>query len=181
MKKIYLLCLVLLLLSCCVAATPSASINAKNDGVSLNRSYEREHQNGGRRNRTCPRDLRSHRRQPGSFQPERGSGCYLSSGRHHPNSVLHPQYVDTDSSGNVYVTDFWNNSISKYSPDGTELLVFGSPGTGNGQFGYPGGVAVNATGYVYVADLDNNRMELFAPSGNVCPAMGCLRKRRREL
>ena len=162
MKKIYLLCLVLLLLSCCVAATPSASMNAKNDGVSLN----------GPMNVNIKTvegtDLSTRPPVPQEATREFSTGAgsdYTFQWATPSNSVLHPQYVDTDSSGNVYVTDFWNNSISKYSPDGTELLVFGSPGTGNGQFGYPGGVAVNATGYVYVADLDNNRMELFAPSG----------------
>ena len=44
--------------------------------------------------------------------------------------------------------------------------AFGAPGTGNGQFKEPSGVAVNeATGGVYVVDKGNNRVEYFSAAG----------------
>jgi sugar lactone lactonase YvrE len=44
-------------------------------------------------------------------------------------------------------------------------LKWGSPGTGDGQFNAPRGIAVDASGYVYVADTDSNRIQKFTGSG----------------
>ena len=46
------------------------------------------------------------------------------------------------------------------------LLSFGGPGTGNGQFNDPEGVAVDSGGNIYVADTVNNRIQKFDSSGN---------------
>ena len=48
-----------------------------------------------------------------------------------------------------------NHRIQKFSSDGTFLATWGSYGSGNGQFYYPGGVAVDGSGNVYVADTGN--------------------------
>jgi len=45
------------------------------------------------------------------------------------------------------------------------LLKWGSYGTGDGQFRYPSGVAVDSSGSVYVADRSNNRIQKFNSSG----------------
>ena len=47
----------------------------------------------------------------------------------------------------------------------TFIDSFGSPGSGNGQFAIPAGVAVSPTGQVYVADLNNNRLQRFDADG----------------
>lgn len=44
-------------------------------------------------------------------------------------------------------------------------LKWGSPGTGDGLFNGPRGIAVDAAGYVYVADTDNNRIQKFTENG----------------
>ena len=46
--------------------------------------------------------------------------------------------------------------------------VWGSYGTGNGQFIYPKGIAVGTSppGDVYVVDTGNNRIQKFTPTGN---------------
>src|SRR5262249_35708988 len=42
---------------------------------------------------------------------------------------------------------------------------WGSLGSGDGQFNYPGGVAVDGSGNVFVGELGNNRIEKFTTSG----------------
>lgn len=47
------------------------------------------------------------------------------------------------------------------------LLSFGGPGTGNGQFNDPEGVAVDSGGDIYVADTVNNRIQVFEPDSDL--------------
>jgi DNA-binding beta-propeller fold protein YncE len=49
---------------------------------------------------------------------------------------------------------------------------FGGPGTGDGQFSVPEGIAVDGAGNVYVADGNHNRIEKFGPAGNFLLAWG---------
>ena len=83
-----------------------------------------------------------------------------------------PADVAVDSSGNVYVTDVYNNRVEKFSSTGTFLLTWGSNGSGDDQFNTPQGVAVDTSGNVYVADTDNNRVEKFDSSGNYITQWG---------
>ncbi len=61
--------------------------------------------------------------------------------------------------GNVFATDFYNNRVQKFAPDGTFLSAFGEKGTGSGQFDRPVAVAVAKDGTVFVTDLGNNRVQ----------------------
>jgi DNA-binding beta-propeller fold protein YncE len=55
----------------------------------------------------------------------------------------------------------------------SEALSFGGPGSGDGQFNNPSGVAVNeATGDVYVVDSGNNRIERFNAAHEFISAWG---------
>ena len=49
---------------------------------------------------------------------------------------------------------------------------FGSAGTGNGQFDYPAGIAVDPSGNIYVSDTGNNRVQKFDSSGNYLSQFG---------
>jgi DNA-binding beta-propeller fold protein YncE len=52
--------------------------------------------------------------------------------------------------------------------------IFGSYGTGNGQFNRPYGVAVNYSGYVYVSDAFNHRVHIISKNGTFITKWGTL-------
>jgi DNA-binding beta-propeller fold protein YncE len=83
--------------------------------------------------------------------------------------------VDADAAGNIYVANYENNNILKFTSTGTCITSWGTKGTGNGQFRAVYGVTLatdpvaQAAGKgaqeVYTADSQNNRMEEFTTSG----------------
>jgi sugar lactone lactonase YvrE len=87
-----------------------------------------------------------------------------------------PYGVAVDGTGNVYVADYFNYTIRKVTPVGTNWVVStiaglaGNRGSADGtnsdaQFEFPNGVAVDANGNVYVADLGNNTIRKVTPAG----------------
>jgi YD repeat-containing protein len=70
-----------------------------------------------------------------------------------------------DSSGDEWVVSSGSDHVEEFSSSGTLIRTIGSGGTGNGQFLYPVGIAINRTaGDIYVADSSNNRIEEFSVS-----------------
>jgi hypothetical protein len=69
----------------------------------------------------------------------------------------------------VFVVDWGNFRIQKFSSTGTFITKWGSEGTGNGQFKSTGGIAVDPFGNVFVADSDNHRIQKFKLA-NPCPS-----------
>ena len=90
----------------------------------------------------------------------------------------HPDGVDVDSEGNVYVADRENHRIRKITPAGVVSTFAGSTegfadGTGTeAQFNLPYGVAVDAFGNVYVADAHNHCIRKITPAGVVSTIAG---------
>src|SRR5439155_8683928 len=76
-------------------------------------------------------------------------------------STTGPVGVAVDGSGNVFVADELSNCIQKFTNTGTFLTMWGSAGTGDGQFDTPSGVAVDGSGNVFVADTANDRIQKF--------------------
>jgi len=83
-----------------------------------------------------------------------------------PGELRTPTGLDTDAYDNVYVADYDNNRVQKFSPDGELLLSFGSGGSSNGQFDGPKDVAVDSGDErLYVADEKNHRIQKFTLGG----------------
>ncbi len=116
----------------------------------------------------------------GRWQATIPSGCAGSSSPACPASVNNgqfagPSFVAVDSSGNVWVTEPNNSRVQKFNSSGVWQLTIPSgctnssvpactPGSGNGQFGGPEGIAIDSSNNVWVAD-ENDRLQKFNSSG----------------
>src|SRR5450631_408342 len=77
-----------------------------------------------------------------------------------------PSFVALDSSKYFYVTEDYKSSVVKLTAEGSYLIQWGSYGSGNGQFEYSEGVAVDTSNNVYVVDANNHRVEKVDGNGN---------------
>lgn len=75
-------------------------------------------------------------------------------------------------SGNIFVSDQFNNRVQVLDPDGKPLLAFGTQGTGTGQFFQPIGIEVDDQENIYVADKGNSRVQVFDKNGNFLSSYG---------
>lgn len=67
--------------------------------------------------------------------------------------------------GEVYVCDSRNTRIQRFGSDGVYLGQWGDPGSGDGEFTGPIGVAIGPGDTVLVADANSHRIQKFAPAG----------------
>ncbi len=76
-----------------------------------------------------------------------------------------PWGIATDpTTDDLYVVEAESNRVQEFSPEGTLLAAYGSPGTGDGQFSDPRGVAFNSSGDLFVADRGNRRVQEWVPT-----------------
>jgi serine/threonine protein kinase len=73
--------------------------------------------------------------------------------------IITPQYAVFDSHGDLFVSSFWTNSISRITQDGS-ITVFASSGL-NG----PRGLAFDPSGNMFVANSNNNTISKITPDG----------------
>ncbi len=79
--------------------------------------------------------------------------------------LQYPSDIDIDESGNIYVSDFFNNYVVKFSSNGDVLLQFGEEGIDEGKFNGPSGIAVSKEGVIFVSDQLNSRIQVFSSDG----------------
>ena len=82
-----------------------------------------------------------------------------------PGELRSPKGVAVAADGSVFVADFGNHTMLKYSASGELLRVWGGYGSAPGEFDGPGRVAIGPDGSVYVADSFNQRVQRFSESG----------------
>ncbi|MGI9146297.1 MAG: NHL repeat-containing protein [Chloroflexota bacterium] len=90
-----------------------------------------------------------------------------------PGWMVAPVSVAVDGTGNnVYVLDQSADTVTRRSPDGKIQKVFGSQGTGPGQFDVPKAITLDRQGNLYVADWGNHRIQKFSPEGALLGQFG---------
>lgn len=113
-----------------------------------------------------------------------GNGIGAFSGDGGPatsGSLLAPQSVAVDSSGNLYIADAGNNDIRKVTPDGIISTIAGN-GTqafsGDGgpaiaaSISFPETVAVDSAGNLYIASVTDSRIRKVTPDGIIQTVAG---------
>ena len=90
-----------------------------------------------------------------------GGGCGDA-----PGQFNMPWGIALGPGGDVYVADWRNDRIQRFTPDGQFVAAYGESGAGDGQFSRPASVCVDSAGYIYVADWGNERVQLLDPDGN---------------
>lgn len=86
------------------------------------------------------------------------------------NQLSLPNDVSMDGTGNLYVTDYYNNRVQKFPPNSTSATAGITVAGGNGmgaaanQLNGPDGLTVDGAGNLYVADYYNNRLQHFPPN-----------------
>lgn len=73
----------------------------------------------------------------------------------------------------IYVPDYHNQRIQKFTNDGQFINMWGgSYGEGDGEFANPHGVAIDSEGNVYISERSGLRIQKFDPDGNFIAKWG---------
>ncbi len=92
-----------------------------------------------------------------------------------------PSGVAVDSSGSIYVADWYNHRIRKVTVDGLVRTIAGNGTAGysgdggdakQAQLNYPFAVAVDSSGNVYISDQGNNRVRRVGTDGVIRTVAG---------
>jgi len=96
----------------------------------------------------------------GTFLLEFGTFGHCNSAEGCQNGDMRlPDGIAIDEDDMIYVSDT-NHRVQKFDSGGNWLSLFGERGTGNAQFEYPKGLAVNSNGQIYIADEFNHRIQI---------------------
>ena len=70
-----------------------------------------------------------------------------------------------DKSGNIIVVDVFQNSLTKFSPEGKIKFALKKEGESNAFFRFPKSVAIDKNDNILVADTGNQRIQIFNKEG----------------
>src|SRR5262249_29926033 len=77
-----------------------------------------------------------------------------------PGQLAYPYDQAFSPSGDVlYVVEYGNHRVQKFTPEGTSLGCWGGPGGAPGEPHSPSGRAVDSKGRVHVIDSENHRVQ----------------------
>ncbi|MGE0086445.1 MAG: 6-bladed beta-propeller [Desulfococcaceae bacterium] len=76
-----------------------------------------------------------------------------------------PRGLAVDSTGSIYVLEFGNNWVQKFTSEGEFIDKFGGYGSGPGQFNSPADIATDENNNVYVLEWGGNRVQKFSSTG----------------
>ncbi len=82
-----------------------------------------------------------------------------------PGELLGPQFLTISDDSYVYVSEWGNRRVSKFSLEGEFILSFGEPRSDFSGLKGPSGLALRE-GLLYVSDSQKGRVEVFDESGN---------------
>jgi sugar lactone lactonase YvrE len=112
---------------------------------------------------------------PGQVGSTDGMGAQARFGAYVGMGFLGPRGIAVDRAGTIFVTDTYNHTIRRISPDGmvsTLAGLAGSPGFADGdgsdaRFNCPDGIALDGSGNLFVSDTANNQIRIVTPTGSV--------------
>jgi len=88
-----------------------------------------------------------------------------------PSNFAFPQFIAVGEDGSIYVSDFGNKRIQKFSSSGEYVTHWGNSGKQLGDFYNPTGIAVSDD-FVFVVDRDLNRIQKFSLDGEFIKTWG---------
>jgi len=85
-----------------------------------------------------------------------------------------PRAVAVNSRGDLFVSEYTTlDRVQAFSGANRNLLmVFGRPGTGDGEFNRAEGLGIDGADRIYVADSCNHRIQIFSPEGKWLRSFG---------
>ncbi len=92
-----------------------------------------------------------------------------------------PYDIVMNSKGEIYISDFGNDRIHKYSAARQHLFSFGTSGLNNGEFYGPQGLTIDEYDNLYVVDSSNHRVQKFNPQGEFILAFGKKGNEKEEM
>ncbi|MBA3488975.1 MAG: hypothetical protein H0T78_05410 [Longispora sp.] len=109
------------------------------------------------------------------FAGGNGEGRRLDAASATNTQLLRPKNITVEASGDVLVTDTWNDRVLRISPDGTHVALFAGgngrgnhldpPSATNTQLLWPKGIVISEGGEVLVVDSGNHRVLRISPDG----------------